>query len=181
MKMTTWLCLTSAMLLNLSLCSDDKEIEEQPDTGGSGKGEITLSAGGEEYKISGNCGWAAAGGAKYIGLQDANNPLKTFSIFFNVEDIPKSTTSFDLVADVLDEDPKHVTMNITEIKGGSMFEYRSTDASGKVTLEVNGNSVKVNLNGVKLKPTTTNPIYTSLNTGAFSKEGTLKGTLIFTK
>ncbi|MCY1373334.1 hypothetical protein D9M69_606020 [compost metagenome] len=70
-------------------------------------------------------------------------------------------------------------MNITEIKSGGMFEYTSTNTSGKLTLVVSGKKITVNLDGIILKPTTESMIYKSLNTGAFSQPGTLSGTLEF--
>jgi hypothetical protein len=171
-------CLVFILSFILTFCSKDKVAAVNDE---EGRGDITLTAGGEKYNVKGACGWASVGGAKYIGCRDDDNSLKTLSIFFNVDELPGSTTSYTLVGDVLDEDPKHVTMNITELKSGSLFEYTSTLSSGKITVEVSGKKVKLDLEGVKLKPTTSSPMYTSLNTGAFSKEGVLSGTIEFTK
>lgn len=165
-------------LFTLSFCTkkDEPEAEEQYK---QGKAKITLTAGGEQYKIEGPCGWASAGGTRYIGANEASNSLKTFSAFFNLQNPPAKTTTYTLVGDILDENPGHITMNITELKNGGMFEYKSTNGSGKLTLEVDGKKITAKLDGITLKPTTESLIYKSLNTGAFSQSGTLSGTLEF--
>ncbi len=168
----------STALLTLSFCSAKKEPEPENQTG-EGKADITLTAGGEQYKLKGPCGWASAGGTRYIGANEASNSLKTFSAFFNLENPPSKTTTYTLVGDSFDEDPAHITMNITEMKNGGMFEYTSTSSSGKLTLEVSGKKITAKLDGITLKPTTQNMVYKSLNTGAFSQPGTLSGTLEF--
>lgn len=177
MKTTKWILIVSTALLTLSFCTKkDEPGEEQT---GEGKADITLTAGGEKYTIKGPCGWASAGGNRYIGANDGSNSLKTFSVFFNLENPPTQTTAYTLTGDMMDEDPGHITMNITELKNGGMFEYTSTSSSGKLTLEVSGKKITVKLDGITLKPTTESMIYKSLNTGAFSQQGTLSGTLEF--
>lgn len=176
MKTHRWILIVSTALFTLGFCTKKDEPEGQS---GEGKADITLTAGGEQYRIQGPCGWASAGGARYIGANEASNSLKTFSAFFNLENPPTQTTTYILVGDSFDEDPGHITMNVTEIKNGGMFEYTSTNTSGKLTLEVSGKKITVKLDGITLKPTTENPIYKSLNTGAFSQPGTLSGTLEF--
>ncbi len=176
MKTQGWVLIVCTALLTLSFCTKKNDPEGQSQ---EGKANITLTAGGEQYKIQGPCGWASAGGTRYIGANDAASSLKTFSTFFNLENPPKQTTTYTLVADQFDEDPGHITMNITEIKNGGLFDYNSTNTSGKLTLVVSGKKISVNLDGITLKPTTESMIYKSLNTGAFSQPGTLSGTLEF--
>lgn len=169
--------IVSTALFTLSFCTKKNDPEGQSQ---EGKANITLTAGGEQYKLQGPCGWASAGGTRYIGAHEASNSLKTFSAFFNLENPPSKTTTYTLTGDSFDEDPGHITMNITELKNGGMFEYTSTSASGKLTLEVSGKKITAKLDGITLKPTTGNSgFYTSLNTGAFSQPGTLSGTLEF--
>jgi len=176
MKTQGWILMVSTAVLTLSFCTKKNDPEGQSQ---EGKANITLTAGGEQYKIQGPCGWASAGGTRYIGDNEASNSLKTFSAFFNLENPPAKTTTYTLVGDSFDEDPGHITMNITEIRSGGMFEYTSTSASGKLTLEVSGKKITAKLDGITLKPTTESIIYKSLNTGAFSQTGTLSGTLEF--
>jgi len=178
MKTQGWILIVTTALFTFSFCTKKGE-PGIPDETAEGKADITLTAGGEQYKIQGPCGWASAGGNRYIGANDGSNSLKTFSVFFNLDTPPAKTTTYTLVSDLFDEDPGHITMNITEIKSGGMLEYTSTDASGKLTVEVSGKKMKVKLDGITLKPTTQNSIYKSLNTGAFSQTGTLSGTLEF--
>lgn len=150
-----------------------------------GVANITLTAGNEQYKINGSCGWAVAMDSHYIGANDADNNLKTFSSFFNISELPSQTTTYTLVKapewDEEDNDPTHIWMNITEIRGGNgLFEYTSDDASGTLTLVVTGNKVTVDLNGIVLQPNPgDNPIFENLNVGAFSNSGTLSGSLEF--
>jgi hypothetical protein len=182
MKTLGLILLHMMMTFSLELCQKDEEIANDDESAGAGKANIILTAGGEQYKINGPCGWASALGTKYIGANDAGNNLKTFSAFFNIDNPPAKTTTYTLVDDVNDEDPTHIRMNITEIRGSSLFEYTSTNTSGKLTLVVSGNKVTADLSGIILKPSTgENPIFPSLNTGAFSKTGTLSGTLEFEK
>lgn len=177
MKTQGWILVAGTVLLTLSFCTAKKDPEGQSQ---AGKAEITLSAGGEQYKITGPCGWASAGGARYIGANESSNSLKTFSAFFNLENPPSKTTTYTLVASSLDENPAHITMNITELKNGGLFEYTSTNASGQLTLEVSGKKITAKLDGITLKPTTEERgFYKSLNTGAFTQTGTLSGTLEF--
>lgn len=178
MKTAKWILMVSIVLLTLSFCTK-KDAPGEEEQAGEGKADITLTAGGEKYTIKGPCGWASAGGNRYIGANDGSNSLKTFSTFFNLQEPPTKTTTYTLVDDSFDEDPTHITMNITELKNGGLFEYNSTDASGKLTLEVSGKKITVKLDGITLKPTIESNFYTSLNTGAFSQTGTLSGTLEF--
>ena len=179
MKTTRWILIVSTALLTLSFCTKKGEPAEE-EAGGEGKANITLTAGGEKYTIQGPCGWASAGGNRYIGANDDSNSLKTFSAFFNLQNPPSKTTTYTLTGDSFDENPEHITMNITEIKSGGLFEYNSTSTSGKLTLEVSGKKITVKLDGITLKPRTEDSgFYKSLNTGAFSQQGTLSGTLEF--
>ena len=118
-------------------------------------------------------------GSRYIGAKDEANSLKTFSTFFNINELPTATTTYTLVANQNDTAPNHIWMNITEIRGGGLFEYTSSDTSGTLTLKVEGNKVSVDLAGIVLKPSTNSGAYTNLNVGAFSNPGTLSGTLVF--
>lgn len=179
MKTTGWVLMVSTALLTLSFCTKKDAPGEEEQTG-EGKADITLTAGGEKYTIKGPCGWASAAGNRYIGANDGSNSLKTFSAFFNLQEAPAKTTTYTLVSDSFDEDPAHITMNITEMKNGGLFEYNSTDNSGQLTLEVSGKKITVKLDGITLAPSTEDRgFYTSLNTGAFSNPGVLSGTLEF--
>jgi hypothetical protein len=142
---------------------------------------ITLTAGGEQYKITGSCGWAEAMDNHYIGASDSSNNLKTFSTYFNIKELPSETTTYTLVANQNDKDPSHIWMNITEIRDKGMLSYNSDDSSGKLTLKVDGKNISVDLAGIVLKPMTDSGVFTNLNVGAFSSPGTLSGSLNFTK
>lgn len=172
-------------------CSNNDEGSSNNDDNNNppteaGVANITLTAGGEQYKITGPCGWAVAMDQHYIGANDANNNLKTFSSFFNITELPSQTTTYTLVKspewDEEDNDPTHIWMNITEIRNGGLFEYSSDNNSGTITLVVTGNKVTVDLAGIVLQPYDgSSPIYDNLNIGAFSNPGTLSGTLEFYK
>ena len=174
-------------VIGLIACSNNDEgsgdDNNNPPTE-AGVADITLTAAGEQYKISGPCGWASVMGTNYVGANDAGNSLKTFSAFFNIESLPSQTTTYTLVEDPddTDTDPTHISMNITEIRNGGLFEYSSDNNSGTITLVVTGNKVTVDLTGVVLQPYDgSSPIYDNLNVGAFSNPGTLSGTLEFYK
>lgn len=184
MKILFFLLFSFASLLACK-SDDDNNTEEDNTTTSAGTANITLSAGGEQYKINGPCGWAVAAGKKYIGANDETNNLKTFSTFFNIAELPSQTTTYTLVKapawNQTDTDPTHIWMNIAEIRNGnSLFEYTSDNSSGTLKLVVDGKKVSVDLTGIVLKPNPGgNPIFTNLNVGAFSNPGTLSGTLTF--
>ncbi len=172
--------------ISMIACSNNDEGEPNNDdnTPSAGTAQITLTAGGEQYKINGPCGWASVMGTNYVGANDADNNLKTFSAFFNLEALPAVTTTYTLVKspewDEEDNDPTHIWMNVTEIRNGGLFQYASDDSSGTLTLVVDGNKVTVDLTGIVLQPYDgSSLIYENLNVGAFSNPGTLSGELIF--
>jgi hypothetical protein len=146
---------------------------------GESVSDITLTAGGVEFKVAGPCGWASAGGAHYIGSNHATNNLRTFSAYFNIENPPTQTTTYVLVADEMDTDPTHITMNVAEIAGSTLTEWFSTDASGTLTLVVTGNKITVDLSGIVLSPQTDAGFFTNGNVGAFANQGVLSGTMVF--
>ena len=173
---------TLLTFVSLISCNrDDDNNSEEETTTEAGTANITLTAGGEQYKITGSCGGASVMGQNYIGAKDEANNLKTFSTYFNITALPAATTTYTLVADQNDTAANHIWMNITEIRGGGLFEYTSSDTSGTLTLKVEGKKVSVDLGGIVLKPSTNSGAYTNLNVGAFSNPGTLSGTLVFYK
>ncbi|MDH4471924.1 MAG: hypothetical protein QE487_04905 [Fluviicola sp.] len=146
---------------------------------GESTANITLTAGGEEFKVVGPCGWASAGGTHYIGSNHAENNLRTFSAYFNLENPPTQTTTYILVDDELDTDPTHITMNISQIAGNTLTEWFSTNTSGTLTLVVEGNKISADLSGIVLSPQTNSGFFTNGNVGAFANPGALSGTLVF--
>lgn len=179
MKNLLFLLLT---FVSLTACRTDNNTDNDStndNNTAAGIANITLTAGGEQYKINGSCGWTVVAGQKYIGANDASNNLKTFSTFFNIDNLPTATTTYKLVTNQNDTDPNHIWMSITEIRGSGLFEYTSSDTSGNLTLKVEGKKVSVDLAGIVLKPSTNSGVFTNLNTGAFSNPGTLSGTLVF--
>lgn len=155
-----------------------------PSSTGVGVANIVLTAGGQQFTINGPCGWASAGGVKYIGANQSDNNLKVFSTYFNIQELPTQTTSYVLVEDDTDTDLNHITMNLTEIIPGStptLIEWSSINTSGTLTLVVEGNKVTADLTGIVLKSGTGAAGYTNGNVGAFANNGTLSGTLTFYK
>ena len=68
-------------------------------SGGEGEANIVLTAGGQEFKVVGPCGWAVVGGVNYIGANQSDNNLRTFSSYFNISELPDATTTYTLVDD----------------------------------------------------------------------------------
>lgn len=151
----------------------------------AGTADITVTAGGQQFKVVGPCGWAAAGGANYIGANHAANSLRTFSSFFNITQLPTVTTTYTLVDDETDTNPTHITMHVSEIvpANGStpakLIEWTSKDNSGTLTLVVNGNTVTANLAGITLYPYDGVGIYANGNVGPYAGNGIMSGTLTF--
>lgn len=174
-----------ALLLSVFVISCDKDDDNNSTTNpGEGIANITLTAGGEEFKINGPCGFASAAGTNYIGANQEGNNLRTFSSYFNITELPSTTTTYTLVDDELDENPLHITMNITELSGpnsSTLTEWSSTDTSGTLTLVVSGNKITADLAGITLAPGAGSPIFNNGNVGAFANNGTLTGTLTFYK
>jgi hypothetical protein len=98
--------------------------------------------------------------------------------------LPTQTTTYTLVADELDTEPNHITMNITEMTTGTspkITEWNSSNTSGILTLVVEGTKVTANLTGIVLKAGTGATGFINGNIGAFASNGTLSGTLTFYK
>lgn len=138
-----------------------------------GTAEVTLTmTGGATYKLDGPCGWAYAAGVGYVGANQNNNSLKTFSIDTNLTSLPTETTTFTLTDDALDESPTKARVHLTEFVGGSYISWDSTPTSGEVTFTVNGNEVTVNLAGITLEAD-------AVNNAPNDQNGALSGTLKF--
>lgn len=160
---------------------DDNNDSSNPTSDKAGEAKITLTAGGQEFKVFGPCGWATALGTHYIGANQSDNNLRTFSSYFNISELPSSTTTYTLVEDSSDTDPTHITMNITEISGSKLTEWSSKNTSGKLILVVEGSKITANLAGITLYPQTNSGAFTNGNVGAFANNGILTGTLTFYK
>ncbi len=173
------LFLAVAVLISCKKEDSKPSSTTPPPSTGTSEANIILTAGGEEFKIIGPCGWASAGGTKYIGANHATNSQRVFATYFNIDTPPTQTTTYTLVEDYTDTDPTHITMNIVEIKGDTLTEWNSTLTSGSLTLVVEGNKISANLNGISLTPGTSSGIFVSGNTGNFSNTGFLTGTLVF--
>ncbi len=182
----TMYCLLIAMLSLLSVsCSGGDDDAPNTTTPGVGSADITVTAGGQQFKVVGPCGWAAAGGSNYIGANHATNSLRIFSSFFNITELPTVTTTYTLVDSETDTDPTHITMNVSEVINATattpntLIEWSSKDTSGTLTLVVNGNIITANLAGITLYPYNGVGIYANGNVGAFANNGALTGTLTF--
>lgn len=142
----------------------------------AGIADITLTTtGGTEFKLNGPCGWAYAAGVGYIGANQADDALKTFSVDTNLTELPSETTTYTITDDVLDEDPSKITMHFVKFNSGSSFtSFDGYVGSGTLTLVVNGNQVTANLSGITLEAETT-------NVAPYNLDGALSGTLKFFK
>lgn len=159
--------------------AEDSNNDSPPTTNDVGTANIILTAGGQEFKIEGPCGWASVTDVNYIGANQADNKLRTFSSYFNIAQPPTITTTYTLVGDSKDIDSNHITMNITEISGTTLISWISKNTSGTLTLVVDGNKLTANLEGITLYPQTESGFFTNGNTGAFANNGVLTGTLTF--
>jgi hypothetical protein len=161
---------------------DDSESTPTAETPAAvSEANITLTAGGQEFKIIGPCGWASVGGTKYIGANHAENNLRAFSTYFNILELPTTTTTYTLVEDTSDENPAHITLNITEISGTKITAWNSSNTSGTLTIVVTGNKYTVDLTGIVLAANSPSSGFENGNIGAFANNGTLSGTLTFYK
>ena len=143
---------------------------------------VTVTSGTKTTTLSGTCGWASAGGVKYIGAKDQANSLRILEASFNIQDLPAQTTTYALMAyDVNDTNPAHVSMSFSEQRNGGLLEWNSVSSSGNLTLVVSGNKVTVNLAGITLQAQTNSGFYTNLNTGEYANPGVLTGALTFYK
>lgn len=176
---------TTLIVLFISIltisCSKDDEDNNSSSSSKEGIANITLTAGGQEFKIIGPCGWASIGGIKYIGANHAENSLRAFSTYFNILELPTTTTSYTLVEDTSDENPTHITMNIAEISDTKVTAWNSSNTSGTLTIVVTGNKYTVDLTGIVLTANSPSSGFENGNIGAFANNGTLSGTLTFYK
>lgn len=171
--------LLSGLLLIFISCDSGSDDAPAVETPSAGVADVTLTAGGQQFKINGPCGWATAMGNNYIGANHAENNLRTLAAFFNITSLPTVTTTYQLVENTNDTAPNHITMSISQIAGSTLTGWKSKNASGSLTMVVNGNTITVNLAGITLYPETNHGFYNNGNTGAFSNNGALTGTLTF--
>jgi hypothetical protein len=174
MKFFVFIALLASFLM---ACKKDEKKPTSTTTPTTEEGSATITltlTNSEVYQLSGPCGWAVAGGVNYIGANHSTNSLKTFSAYFNISELPSQTTSYTLVQDQLDTDPTHIWMNITEIIGSSWIEWTSTDASGTLTLVVQGNKITADLSEITLESG-------SSNASPYDANGTLSGSLTLYK
>ncbi|SCY48314.1 hypothetical protein [Flavobacterium caeni] len=159
----------------LTACDKDDQNAMPYYVAPAGTADVTLTmTGGSTYELDGPCGWAYAGGVGYVGANQTDNSLKTFSIDTNLTELPSVTTTFTLTDDALDEDPTKARIHLTEFVGSSFVSWDSTTASGQVTFAVNGNEVTVDLSGITLEAESSNDV-------PYDNNGTLSGTLKFYK
>lgn len=162
-----------AALIAISACSKDDDNNNPAPfyQAPSGVADITLTTtGGAEFKLNGPCGWAYAGGVGYIGANQENDALKTFSIDTNLTELPTTTTTYTITDDALDEDPAKVTMHLVQFSGGGFTSFDGYSASGTVEFVVNGNEVTVDLSGIRLEAD-------EGNVAPYNQDGILSGTL----
>lgn len=153
---------------------DDDSNGGSSNTPSAGVADITLTTtGGDEFKLHGPCGWAFAGGVGYIGANQEDDALKTFSVDTNLTTLPTETTTYTITDDVTDEDPAKITMHFVKFNGGSSFtSYDGYAGSGTLTLVVNGDEITADLSGIDLEAETGNP-------APYNVDGALSGTLKF--
>lgn len=165
--------LLCAAMIGMFACSKDDDNNPAPFyQAPSGVADITLTTtSGAEFKLNGPCGWAYAAGVGYIGANQENDALKTFSIDTNLAELPTTTTTYTITDDALDEDPTKVTMHLVQFNGGGGFtSFDGYSASGTVEFVVNGNEVTVDLSGISLEADES-------NVAPYNQNGILSGTL----
>jgi hypothetical protein len=177
LKMTRKLIFAALIIGMFTGCSEGDDNNNQPIyVAPQGVANITLTTtDGEEFKLNGPCGWAYAAGVGYIGANQENDNLKTFSVDTNLTALPATTTTYTITDDVLDEAPNKITMHLVKFNGGSSFtSFDGFVGSGTLTLVVEGNKVTADLSGIDLAADESNP-------SPFTQDGTLTGTLTFYK
>lgn len=180
-KLILVLLFITQFTISCSNADKDDTSTETNTTNSEGVANIILTAGGQEFKLKGPSGWAVAGDVHYIGANQSDNQLRTFSSYFNISEMPAATTTYTLVEDDSDTDPTHITMNITELAGSKLTEWSSKNTSGKLRLVVEGKKITANLEGITLYAQTESGLFINGNTGAFANDGFLTGTLTFFK
>jgi len=198
---------TVAISLLSARCSDKKSATEELGFKNTYDGTInaTLTAGGKEFKVIGACGTLEAGYGDKKVKQIAGNhgevPTRAMTISFVNNELPTKTTKYTIVkakkmGEAPDADATHVTIWIGEIinkyENGQIVSITNTswtsdNNSGQITINVTGNKITANLQGITLKPRTAadNPFPSKLdvlgNTGAFANAGKLSGTIEISK
>lgn len=170
MKFIVFIALSLSASVLMACKKDDKKPATTTPAAQEGQADITLTlTNGQLFQLNGPCGWATSMGVNYIGANHAANNLKVFEATFNLTELPSQTTTYTLVDNQFDEDPTHIWMTLTEIMGSSYVEWTSHDASGTLTLVVDGNHVTANLNGITLEA--------GSNAAPYNASGVLSGTL----
>ncbi|MEO8234975.1 MAG: hypothetical protein ABI549_06135 [Flavobacterium sp.] len=87
-----YLLITMLSILTISCNPDDNNSTASTTQTNSGTANVTVTSGGQQFKLAGPCGWAVAGGANYIGANQSENSMRTFSSYFNITQLPTVTT-----------------------------------------------------------------------------------------
>jgi hypothetical protein len=154
---------------------DDKKGSAPPTTTTPtpGTGRAVLHYGTDSLVIQGAAGATDDLGNMIIAIQDATVSSHAFSIALNVNDLPNSTTTYNLTTSAA-TGANEALMEFSWI-GSSILDWSSDSNSGTVTLTVSGNQVSCTFNNVPLQPSA------FYNTGAYDQVGYATGTLTFTK
>lgn len=165
------------ILIVLIACTKKDDNKKTTNSNGNPAGiaKLVLKYETDSIVLNGSCGWASAGGVKYIGCKDDNNSLRVVDITFNIDELPNSNTTYNIKAtDFSDTLKSNVNLNFTEMIGGTFVEWNSNDNSGNITLVIEGKKVTANLVNIKLSAGTDNAV-------KYNKEGTLNGNIVFYK
>jgi hypothetical protein len=175
-RVTLMMMFVLAAGIMVSCKKDDKKNGSAPPTTTTptpGTGRAVLHYGSDSLVIQGAAGATDDLGYMIIAIQDATVSSHAFSIALNVNDLPNSTTTYNLTTSAA-TGANEALMEFSWI-GSSILDWSSDSSSGTATLTVNGNQVSCAFNNVPLQPS---EFY---NTGAYDQVGYATGTLTFTK
>lgn len=142
-----------------------------------GRGKIVLQCNGNTYEINGVCGAVSAMGTMTVAVKDDNIPVKVFTVSFNSDQLPATSSTYNIVKSSLnqDNDPTHITVGFTDMRSALPMIWESDKNSGKLDFVVNGEEIKCSFSNLVLQP---NNFY---NKEAQNKPATVSGEFTFYK
>jgi len=163
--------------INTTIEQNMDEIKSSTaEQGKAGNGKISLICNGKTYEINGVCGAVTSMGSLTIAVPDDSFPAKVFTINFANNELPSTTSSYNIVQSVYDDkDATHVSLSYADMRSTSTMIWESDSKTGKLDFIANGNEIKCNFENLALQPSL------MYNKGELNAPATISGELTIYK
>jgi hypothetical protein len=141
-----------------------------------GRGKISLQYGSKTMEINGVCGAITTMGSIMIAVRDDSVPAKAFTINFSSEELPSTTSSYNIVNSVSDDkNALEVSLSFVNMSSNVKSSWYGNNKTGKLEFKVNGNEVTCTFSNLTVQPDML------FNKGEFDTPATISGELTIFK